>query len=418
MQRISLPALCIQLMFGMAATADPPALKTGAWRAWLESPGGELPFGLVLVQEGETWKAFIVNVLESIPVPRVAFSDDELVLDIDYYDSRITAKPNADGTELTGEWKKTTKGGGKATMKFRARAGHARRFAPDPQAGEASSADVVEGRWSAKFEKDLSPAVAVFKKEDSGAITGTFLTPSGDYRYLAGNLDGKRLRLSTFDGAHAFLFDARLQADGTLKGDFWSRDAHHETWIARRDPDAKLPEGLKRESEPRRLVLADLRFPDLDGKVRSLADPAFQGKVRLLEVFGSWCPNCHDATKYLAELDQKYRSRGLSIVGLAFEFTGEAKRDAAQVKTFAKHHGVEYPVLLAGIPDKEKTAAALPFLGGVSAYPTTIFLDGEGRLRAVHTGFSGPATGVEHQKLRTEFEKLIEELLGESKPVP
>ena len=101
----------------------------------------------------------------------------------------------------------------------------------------------VAGRWAVDFEQDEEPAVAVFR-QDGRNLAGTFLTATGDYRYLAGTLSGDRLRLSCFDGAHAFLFDARLRDDGSLRGDFWSRDSWHDTWTARRDPQATLADGF------------------------------------------------------------------------------------------------------------------------------------------------------------------------------
>ena len=54
-----------------------------------------------------------------------------------------------------------------------------------------------------------------------GRVTGTFLTETGDYRYLEGVVDGDSLKLSCFDGSHAFLFHAALDQD-SFRGRFWS----------------------------------------------------------------------------------------------------------------------------------------------------------------------------------------------------
>ena len=205
-----------------------------------------------------------------------------------------------------------------------------------------------------------------------------------------------------------------MQADRTLKGDFWSRDSWHDTWTARRDPDAELPDAYLQTTWNKKVDLAALKFPDLKGKMRSLADPAFAGKARIIEVFGTWCPNCNDAVQYLAALHDKYKNRGLSIVGLAFEHTGDFERDARQVRRFAEHHGATYPMLVAGLSDKELASKAFPLMDRVRSYPTTIFLHADGRVRAVHTGYTGPATGSAYQELRAKFESLIEELLAES----
>ena len=134
----------------------------------------------------------------------------------------------------------------------------------------------------------------------------------------------------------------------------------------------------------------------------------------MLVIFGSWCPNCNDATRLLVELDRKYRDRGLSIVGLAFEMTCELERDARQVRRYAEHHGIDYPLLAAGVSDKAEASKTLPLLDRIRSYPTTIFLHGDGRVRAVHQGYTGPATGAANDRLRADFRELIEELLAES----
>ncbi len=395
-------------------TSAPVPLRAGSWRAWLDSPGGELPFGLELAKETDHWQAWIINGDERIEVPRVAFTAGELVLHIDYYDSTITARPMDNGARLAGEWVKRSRGESRTRMKFHATAGQARRFPPWSSVSGKVIMNSAAGRWSVDFSSSDEPAVAVFEQYPDGRLAGTFLTSTGDYRFLAGNVDRNGLRLSCFDGAHAFLFHARMRQDGRLLGDFWSRDTWHETWTARRDPNAALPDSFTLTRWLDRVKLGSLSFPDLDGRVRSLSDPDFVGRVRIIEIFGTWCPNCNDATQYLIELNRKYRDRGLKILALAFELTGNAKRDADQVRTYIKRHGIEYPVLLAGTSDKKAASDALPILDRLRAYPTTIFLDRHGKVRAVHTGFSGPATGDAYKKLRADFERLIEELLAES----
>lgn len=419
--------VCCLSSFAVSVAFAGAVPRGGSWRAWLDSPGGELPFELDLRAAGDSWQAWIVNGDERIAVPRVSLADGRLVLDIDYYDSKIEARVGDAGDRLDGEWIKRGAGGKVTRMAFHATAGSQPRFKKAD--GLAASEEVREGilaratapiapRWSARFSGSEEPMVGVFASTPTGLATGTFLTTTGDYRYLAGDFDGKRLRLSALDGAHAFLFDARVQADGTLAGDFWSRESWHETWTARPDPAASLPDTFHMTRWSGNARLGDLTFPDLDGKPRSLGDAELAGKARIIVIFGSWCPNCHDETAYMVELDRKYRDRGLRVIGLAFELTGEFARDAKQLRTYAERSGITYPVFVAGISDREKASAALPVLDRLRAYPTTIFADASGAIRAVHTGFSGPATGEEYTKLKVEFERLIEEMLGAGVPRP
>ena len=411
-----IPLLIFGLIAGpmVCSAAGQAVPRGGLWRAYLESPGGDLPFEFrITARSSVTWGGWLINGEEEIEIPRVSWNGNAFLFDIDYYDSRITATVEANGSRMSGQWERRGAGGQTTRMLFHAKLGQARRFPRIEQTSTLPVEPTVDGRWSVQFSSSDDPAVAIFNRQPDDSIAGTFLTATGDYRYLSGNLDGDRLRLSCFDGAHAFLFDARLQPDGTLKGDFWSRDTWHETWTARLNPDATLPDSFQMTRWTGNARLADLAFPDPEGTPSSLVDPSFAGKARMIVVFGTWCPNCHDLTKYLVELDRRYRDRGLSILGLAFEYSGDFKRDAKQVRTYIERQRISYPVLIAGMSEKEKASAALPVLDRLRAYPTTIFLDERGEMRAIHTGFNGPATGEEHTRLRAQFEKLIEELLAE-----
>lgn len=398
-----------------------PTPRAGAWHAWLDSPGGSLPFGLEFVapatdseqaaQGADGWSAFIINGDERILIPELEFRGRSVRMSMPHYDSVLEAELRSDGRSLDGTWRKRRGLERWTVMGFHASAGASPRFEPAPSS-DSSLRYSIDGRWSVKFESDDNPAVGIFETR-SGMQLGTFLTSTGDYRYLSGSLEGKLLRLSCFDGAHAFLFRARLREDGSLSGQFWSRESWNESWTAVRDPKASIPDPYGQTTINARTALTDFVFPDLAGQPRSPMDPAFSGRARIIQVFGSWCPNCHDETKFLVELDKQYRKRGLSILGLAFELTGDFERDSEQVRTFVKRHNVRYPILIAGLADKDKASRAFPFLDAVRSYPTAIFLHADGRVRAVHQGFTGPATGEAYTQVREEFENLVEELLAE-----
>ena len=408
-QRCGIIFLCFACLTVLACDGSAPPLENGRWRAWLDSPGGDLPFGLEIRENDGRLEATLINGEERIDVPRVERTGDRLLLAIDHYDSAVTAAVGDGGRRLDGEWRKTSGPAKQARLAFHAEAG----VPAESPAAEAATLERIVGRWSVDFESDDKPAVAIFRSGAGGTLLGTFLTTTGDYRYLAGSLEGDRLRLSCFDGAHAFLFDARLGEDGSLAGDFWSRDSWHERWTARRDAEVSMPDAFELTRWVGGEELDEVVFPDLDGRPRALGDEEFAGRARILEIFGSWCPNCNDAAVHLAELHREYGDRGLSIVGLAFEMTGEFERDAEQVRRYAEHHGLRFPLLVAGVSNKDRASESFPLLDRIRSYPTTVFLHADGRVRAVHQGFSGPATGPAHQELRARFRFLIEELLAE-----
>lgn len=390
------------------------ALPEGRWRAWLDVPGGELPFVMESRGTAGALEFKILNGSESITVPVVSATvTDGVVLGFPHYDSEIRALPSLEGGRMDGTWRKRHGPNTWTEIPFHASFGRSARFATP----EAATADATAwtGRWSVRFEGAVDLAVGVFFAREDGLAQGTFLTTLGDYRYLAGDAFGGKLRLSTFDGAHAFLFRAQLDEGGGMSGDFWSGATHHETWTAQRDPSATLPDSFTQLQLADPLPpLASLRYRDLEGVERSLEDPAFAGKARVISLMGSWCPNCNDEAQLWAELHARYADRGLSILSLGFELTGDAARDTEQLRRFRERHGARWPILLGGTADKEAAARAFPLLKSVKSFPTAVFLDATGKVRAVHSGFAGPATGIEHERQRLAYERIIEELLAAS----
>ncbi len=293
-------------------------------------------------------------------------------------------------------------------------------------------------KWAVQFSKS-GPAVAQLTSlglteghaPTIGAyrvpVLGTFLTPTGDYGFLAGARDGyapfcgtpmpdippAKLVLSCFDGAHAFLFTAVTQEDGSLKGDFWSGNWWHETWTAQRDPDARLPDMFGQTTVADAGALDGLAFKALDGaptRVTDLLD-ASDAPARVLYVFGTWCPNCSDAAAELKRLKDLHGDR-LGVVGLAFELTDDHERSARQVQRYQERFGATWPILIAGLSDKSKSSAELPILDRVRSYPTTIFLNRENEIVSVHTGFTGPATGEAFSEQQHAYERIIGELIS------
>lgn len=421
----------IAFSFAAIAVADDKEDYLGNYRASLECPGGAIEFELQILRKlesGTQLHAKIVNGLEeAIAIEKVTIDDNGLLIDIDHFDSRIRAKKSVDSTQLEGIWEKRRGNEKWSRLKF-----NAVKIPPEQESKSYDAGgkhDLFAGKWLVKFATSADPAVAIFGSGkprsskgpreqlflSSRTFSGTFLTTTGDYRYLAGDVDEEKrsATLSCFDGGHAFLFKMKLQEDGSLKGDFWSSDSWHETWTAVRDENAQLPDAFA-QTKILKSNINDLSFADLDGKMTSIGDVKFAGKARLVYVFGSWCPNCHDAAAYFSHLQKvKFQNRDLSILGLAFELTDDQKRNVEQIKKYLARHGCEYPVLIAGPSDKELATKAFPVLDRVRSYPTTLFLDQAGNIKAIHTGFTGPATGKAFEDLKTKFESQIEALLEE-----
>ncbi|MEM9381116.1 MAG: TlpA disulfide reductase family protein [Planctomycetota bacterium] len=393
---------------GADEAGDPALPAPGIWRGSLASPGGPLTFGLDLVAEDAGLRAVLVNGEERREAGYVLVRDDgRVAFEIPPYRSEIVATVAEGGEALRGTWSRDRGAGPVEELPFAAVRGASEPSLPPLSAEEIAA---VSGRWSVRFAADEHDSVGEFRVGSDGRADGTFLTTLGDYRYLSGWYAQSTLLLSCFDGAHAFLFAATLQDDGTLTGDFWSRGAYHDTWTARREDGATLPDDFALTEWTGAVALSELAFEDLDGVERSLDDPSFASPARLIVLFGTWCPNCNDLTDYLVELDERYEA--LSILGIAFELGEDEEAHRRAVRDYLGHHGADFPVLLAGTSDKRAASAAFPLVDRVRAYPTTVFLDGAGEVSAVHTGFSGPATGEHHARLRERFESEIDRLVG------
>jgi len=383
------------------------ALQPGPWRATLASPGGAITFGLDLVESKGRLQAVLVNGEERQPAGLLEEVGDKVRFEVPPYRSAIVATIDSDGRGLTGYWERDLGDGPAPLLPFAAIAGADARPPTHPQAEAVAR---LNGRWRVRFDGDEEHAVGLFAVAPTGRASGTFLTTLGDYRYLSGWFDGEALWLACFDGAHAFLFEAHVQEDGALRGDFWSKDSFHTTWTATRDDAVELPDDFTLTRWAEGASLEGLAFADMDGTRHRIADLISTEAPALLVVFGTWCPNCNDLSEALVELHRRYPA--LQIIGVAFELGSDPAAHREAVKGYVAHHQIQYPVLIGGTASKEAASEALPILDKVRAYPTTVFIAPGGRPSAVHTGFSGPATGDRHLALIERFESEIESLLG------
>ncbi|MEO1338758.1 MAG: TlpA disulfide reductase family protein, partial [Myxococcota bacterium] len=309
-------------------------------------------------------------------------------------------------------WQKRARQG-TSQLPFEATHGYPYRFKPGGSAPSTPGSSIA-GTWSMTFTDEDGPFIGQAELQQEGPkVIGTILTTTGDYRYLEGDFVDGRLRLSTFDGAHAFLFTASVDDQGHLKGDFWSRDTYHATFVAQRKTDERALFDPYREievtAEDERMTF---RFPDVDGRIVSSEDDRFRGKVVLIDIFGTWCPNCNDLAPLLVEWHKKYSGQGLEIVGLAFEFTDDVDDANDRLRAYVAHHDIPFPVLRAGVSDKDAASTRVPALERVKSYPTTVFIGRDGKISRVHSGFAGPATGDHYVQTVASMEAEIQRLLG------
>ncbi|MBL7939762.1 MAG: TlpA family protein disulfide reductase [Flavobacteriales bacterium] len=387
----------------------PATPRTGAWRMELDLNGRRLPFQFDLSRDDSArWVAHIHNASEEILVTDIVLHNDTILIRMPLFDSEFKGIVRSDSV-IDGTWHNYLKGP-EYRIPFVANAGALFRF-PGPSDGKGA----IAGTWEVHFSKgtpDVYNAIGLFEQHADGRATGTFVTETGDYRYLEGAVNGDSLKLSCFDGSRAFLFTAALQGD-SLVGRYWSGTHWEEPWVAYRNPDYRLrnPDSLTFLKEGYDMV--DFRFPDLDGKPVSPSDDRYKGKVLMVQVMGSWCPNCVDETVLLKEMHKTYGDKGLEMIAVAFEKYDEPERAIAGLKRFRKALGVDYPIVYGGPASKENAGDKLPFLDHVMSYPTCIFVDRNGMVRRIHTGFYGPGTGEHYANYRSNLHTFLELLLAE-----
>lgn len=399
------------LLGGCGRPVDEP--QAGAYRATLKLPGGEAPFGLEVARENNRFVLYLVNATERTRVDNVTVANGELTAVFPGYENTLRTKMYRD--RLEGNVTLIKDQGKEQVIPFEARRDAPYRFYDKPLTDNADLA----GRWEMTLTSDgkSTAAVAIFEQQHD-RVTGTVLTPTGDHRFLEGQVHGDEAQLSTFAGGLAYLYKVKVNQQGDLEGDMWQGLASHSQVEAHRDENATLEGRGPRTDLKDQTSRFNFTFRDLDGNEVSLGDEQFRGKVVVVTLGGSWCPNCHDEAAFLVPFYAEYRAKGVEIIALMFERHGEFERAAQAVRGYRKDLGIQFTTLIAGVSETEEASKALPTLTGIYGYPTTIIVDRTGTVRDIHVGFSGPATGNLYEEHVAEFRALIDQLLAEPAQPP
>lgn len=401
--------LVILLFVFSCSTSKTEKIKEGKWLAQLQVQDNEvLPFTFAVNYNDKNAIAIqVFNAEEVIDVDEITIKGDSITIKMPVFEGYLKGKFTA--TEIKGSFIKESLD---RVVPFKAVfSNDVERFKVD------KTSDVsVTGVWETVFSPNTNEsyiAKGIFKQVDA-KVTGTFRTTTGDYRYLEGIVDGDSLKLSTFDGAHAFLFTAKA-TDSILEGTFYSGNHFKEPFLAKRNEGYELPADTTLTYLNEGYKKLDFSFPDVNNKIVSLNDETYQNKVVIVQIMGTWCPNCLDETKFLNQFLKEYKNEDLEIISLAFEYAKTKEGAFDKIKRLQDKVGVSYPILLAqyGNSSKQKAQQKLPMLNHILSYPTTILIDKKGDVRKIHTGFNGPATGEKYKEFKTDFTNTINSLLKE-----
>jgi thiol-disulfide isomerase/thioredoxin len=407
-------AFLIAFALPLRRSVDAAPTLDGLWDAIVVTTGAEVPFRFQIATKGSEAQGFFFEGDRQIGSTSGSVAEGVLKLEYDFLNTTLELKLTGD--DLIGTYQNNRAGSRPQSVRMR-------RFTPVAVADENTPA--LAGSWEMRRNADEVSAPRdtrtwhVFLRQSGAELSGTILRVDGDVGTLVGHWQNGKLVLSHFAGERPNLFEATLAADGTLAVTL-NGTAHYRVVRSGEAREKGIPEppdpsrytNVKDPSAPFHFA-----FPDLTGKMVSDTDARLRGKVMMLAIGGSWCPNCHDEAPFLSELYRDFRGRGLEIVGLMFENDPDPKVSRPRVQSFIKRYAVEYPMLLAGTMQPSPTTKtidhALPQLVNFGAYPTTIFLGRDGKVRSVHAGFASPAAGAEHVRLKAEIRELIERLLVE-----
>lgn len=392
----------------MVACQKAPDPIAGLWQAEIEN--GNAPavaFQLDVVRDGDTVRGALVNGPDREEATGGSFDGKTLVLTFNFYDAELRAEL-ADG-KLTGEF-----------VRQRGKTRTGRKFTATrdlPQYAASAPGPDLSGDWILKVgEGDEQRIWSATLKQEGEKLGGTVIPISGDWGNLTGYVKDGKIYLSRFDGIRGLLWTASIAEDGTLVGNFGAdRKVVAERFEQAVSQGAKPQDpgsytSVKNPDEP--FAFAGL---DLTGNRVASTDERFAGKVVLVTITGTWCPNCHDEAPVLVDLYRRYKDQGLEIVGLAYEYTGNVERDLELLRIYAKRHSIDFPLLLAGTTEPGEIARTLPQLVNFGAYPTTIYVNRAGKVEYIHAGFESKVTGERHAKLVKEIEERVQKMLAAAK---
>jgi len=393
------------LMIAMAPTlahADvEPVPTSGTWDGLVHVHEVDVPFRFELRLAGGVAQGAFFNGDERVRSTSGSFAGNHVTLEFAHYASRLDVTWS--GSELTGTYQRPNA----APYPLRAQP-----HVPPPK--NSAKAPSIAGQWDiAVTSPKGEEAWRFFVRQAGSEVTAAILRVDGDTGTLSGSYRDGKFILSHFSGARPTLLEVTPQADGTLN--LLQNGTSH--YVATRSAEARAKK-LPLPADPSRWTsVKDPNQPlhfageDLDGNRVTEADPRFRGKVVLVNVMGSWCPNCHDEAPFLAKLDRKYKKRGLEVVALSFE-DAEQLANPTRLRAFVQTYGVRYTVLLAGEP--KQVGEKLPDANNLNTWPATFFIGRDGRVRGAHAGFAGKATGTANSKLEAEITKTVETLLADN----
>ena len=402
---------CTPLLCAGKNTAS-SKLKTGVWTGSLYlDTNRSMCFKFDVAQQTDgSYVLTVINAEEKIVLTDLVMKNDSLHARFPFFNSEFVWKVSKKG--LNGYWQNFQKGD---NYRIPCSISYGDFYHPLHFLSTFYTPSEITGKWAATFDPgtaDAYPAIGVFK-QDGQWISGTFLTETGDYRFLEGVVLQDSMVLSCLDGTHAWMFTGRIHGD-TIRGHFYSGKHWKGEWVAVRNENASLPDAdtltTIELTEPFRLTIKDVSAGAPYGEF-NFPSEEYKNKVTIIQIMGSWCPNCLDETRYFLSLYDKYHAQGLEIIAVAYETGKDPVAHLERIKQLQKRLNIPYLIVVGGTSSKALASEHFSMLSEIISFPTAIFIGRDGEVKKVHTGFSGPGTGDYYTLYTQETEAFIKELL-------
>lgn len=379
-------------------TTQQSVLKPGHWIFTYDLNGAEVVQHASL---NDSLRFTLHNHTENIKLLPTALKGDSLYIEIPVYNTYFQGT-RLDQETIQGSWFNPDKSAD-YKVDFTARYSEAPRVIPS-----TVDKDYV---YAVRFSPDSTseyPAVGKFAQTGS-YLSGTFLTETGDYRFLEGEISGDELSLQCFDGSHLFHFSMQRNA-ASLEGVFRSGTHWQEPFSGVLDSTAELRNPFSIITLSKDTVF-EFHALKLDGEMTTFTTKDFKDKVTVIELFGSWCPNCLDQAHYFKTLQGRYSSDELQLMGVAFERSADFETTVNRLNRYRKEIGITFPLYIGGSASKSEAAKVFHMLSCVCSFPTTLVVDQSGSISLIHTGFNGPSTGRPYDYFKKTFEAHLDSLI-------
>lgn len=389
------------------SSAAPLVEVAGEWTGtFIYDNGFKVPFQFeIRTGKNRDWELYFINAEERFQSGNLVKKGDSLQAKLDPFDNEIVFR--VQGDTLAGQVRRQDGKG--IALQLKAQKGMKNRFAFPISDYNGD----ITGTYEVKFLSNSGkpdPSVAIFK-QDGQRLSASFLRITGDSRYLDGVVINDSFFLSSYIGSSPSFYRGKIEKDGKLSGETVGARGPGQRFEGLLNEEASLPDAFALTTLREGYSRFDFNFPDIKGKKISLSDARFRNKAVIVSIGGTWCPNCMDESVFLADWYKKNKNRGVEVVGIQYERSTDAAYLQKTIQRFRNKTGIEYTQVIGGLADKQAVVASLPSLNTFLSFPTTIFIDKKGEVVKIHTGFSGPATGVHYASFVKEFNSLVDTML-------